>query len=343
MNSQQCRQSAASTPASAIDSTCEDRAGAVSGNHGSSPSGNQSTREYTDEHALDKQEEIRSHYAQVATQIAADARVPSRIPSLAFDHACESCDAPDVADERATAALRGEAAQLYGREALAGVPTAALASSRGCGDPVAQAHLQPGETVLDLGSGGGIDAIIAARLVDEGGQVYGLDMTTEMVELARQNAREAGCANLEFVHGSAERIPLPENSLDVVISNCVINLVQDKKAVFAEMKRVLKPGGRMVVSDIVAWSAIPPEAQKDLQAITGCRSGIPLAADYEAMLQETGFAERHLEPKTTYTWDVLAEKAERKGRMEHLTALEAAGLNSAVDGACGSAIVTARA
>lgn len=230
-----------------------------------------------------------------------------------------------------------EAARLYSDEILEGIPAETLAASRGCGDPVAIAGLQPGERVLDLGSGGGIDALIAARLVGEEGFVRGLDMVPEMVELARKSADAAGISNVEFVEGDITAIPLEDGCVDVVISNCVINLCPDKAAVFKEASRVLAPGGRMVVSDIVAFEPIPSGAYEALCAITGCRNGIPDAAFYEEMLRDCGFNEVALEPKTVYTLDVLREKAARKHHEESLPAVE----NAGAYGITGSVIVRA--
>lgn len=264
-----------------------------------------------------KTAEIAAHYGEVA-RAAGNAGA-----------ACECCE-PDSAQA-------GEAFSLYAEEVLAGLPKGALAASRGCGDPVAKANLQAGERVLDLGSGGGIDALIAARLVGAKGHVFGLDMTPDMISLARKNAAEAGIGNVEFIEGSIDDIPLPDGSVDVVISNCVINLCENKAAVFAEAKRVLAPGGRLVVSDIVAFSLIPDGAGDALSAITGCRRGITAVDEYRAMMNECGFSQTSIEPKTVYTADVLREKAVRKGRER---ALEEA-LAYDVDSVCGSAIIRA--
>ncbi len=231
----------------------------------------------------------------------------------------------------------GEAIGLYSGSDLKGIPAEALAASRGCGDPVAKAALQPGERVLDLGSGGGIDALIAARAVGAQGRVYGLDMTAAMVELARRNAAASGIRNVEFLEGSIENIPLPDASVDVVISNCVINFCENKTAVFAEARRVLAPKGRIVVSDIVAFKPVPPAARDALCEVTGCRNGITDVRDYERMLHECGFARVSIEQKTLYTNEILHEKARRKGRIPAYETAAAAG----ADATCGSAIITA--
>ena len=231
----------------------------------------------------------------------------------------------------------GEALGLYSGSDLEGIPAEALAASRGCGDPVAKAALHPGERVLDLGSGGGIDALIAARAVGAEGHVYGLDMTAAMVELARRNAAASGIHNVEFLEGAIESIPLPAASADVVISNCVINFCENKAAVFAEARRVLALGGRIVVSDIVAFKPVPPAASDALCEVTGCKNGIVSVRDYERMLHECGFARVSIEQKTLYTNEVLHEKAQRKGRMP---AYETA-IAAKAGATCGSAIVTA--
>lgn len=226
-----------------------------------------------------------------------------------------------------------EAALLYADDILAGIPAAVRSASRGCGDPVALADLKPGERVLDLGSGGGIDALIAARLVGPAGFVHGLDMVPEMVELARTGAVEAGIDNVAFIEGDIADIPLPNASVDVAISNCVISLCEDKAAVFKEVRRVLAPGGRMVVSDIVAFAPLPADAYEPLCTVTGCRNGIPDAGFYRAMLLDCGFDDAVLEPKTHYTYEVLKEKARRKHHEDALPTIarcEAGGLTGSV-------------
>jgi SAM-dependent methyltransferase len=158
-----------------------------------------------------------------------------------------------------------------------GLPEGAVRASLGCGNPVAVAELQPGETVLDLGSGGGIDVLLSARRVGPGGKAYGLDMTEEMLDLARANARQAGAQNVEFLCGHIEAVPLPDRSVDVIISNCVINLSGDRTAVFAESFRVLRPGGRLGISDILAEDHLTPAQRADRGAQVGCIAGHPLS------------------------------------------------------------------
>jgi SAM-dependent methyltransferase len=170
-----------------------------------------------------------------------------------------------------------------------GLPEAAVRASLGCGNPVAVADLRPGETVLDLGSGGGIDVLLSARRVGPAGQAYGLDMTQEMLDLARANARAAGAENAEFLRGQIEAIPLPDGSVDVIISNCVINLSTDRPAVFAESFRVLRHGGRLGISDILAEDRLTPAERLERGAQAGCIAGAPSLAEYRGGLARAGF------------------------------------------------------
>ena len=172
-----------------------------------------------------------------------------------------------------------------------GLPESAVRASLGCGNPVAVADLHPGETVLDLGSGGGIDVLLSARRVGSQGRAYGLDMTHEMVELARANARRAGCENVEFLHGQIEDIPLPDHSVDVIISNCVINLSGDRPRVFAESYRVLRPHGRLGISDILADDHLAADQRIARGRDVGCIAGAPSFAEYRAALTAAGFKE----------------------------------------------------
>ncbi|MFN0152805.1 MAG: arsenite methyltransferase [Gaiella sp.] len=187
----------------------------------------------------------------------------------------------------------GEA--LYGVEQRHDLPAAAVLASLGCGNPTAVAELREGETVLDLGSGGGIDVILSARRVGPTGVAYGLDMTDEMLALARKNAAEAGTPNAHFLKGEIEQIPLPADSVDVVISNCVINLSVDKPAVLTEIARVLKPGGRLGVSDIVAENRLSPADRAERGDYTGCIAGALSKGEYEAGLEAAGFEEISVE------------------------------------------------
>jgi len=169
------------------------------------------------------------------------------------------------------------------------LPAGAVQASLGCGNPVAVADLRPGETVLDLGSGGGIDVLLSARRVGPAGKAYGLDMTEEMLDLARANARDSGAGNVEFLRGQIEAIPLPDGSVDVIISNCVINLSTDRPAVFAESFRVLRPGGRLGISDILAEDHLSPAQRLERGGQAGCIAGSPSFAEYRAGLSLAGF------------------------------------------------------
>jgi SAM-dependent methyltransferase len=190
---------------------------------------------------------------------------------------------------------------LYDEQQKAGIPVEAILASLGCGNPTALAQLKPGETVLDLGSGGGIDVLMSARRVGPTGKVYGLDMTDEMLALARENQRKAGAANVEFLKGEIESIPLPADSVDVIVSNCVINLSADKDRVLAEAFRVLKPGGRLAVSDVVVRGHVPQEVRRSMELWVGCIAGALRDYDYAAKLARAGFDEIDIEPTRIYS------------------------------------------
>jgi len=185
---------------------------------------------------------------------------------------------------------------LYDDMELGALPEKAVLASLGCGNPTALAELKPGETVLDLGSGGGIDVLLSARRVGPTGKAYGLDMTDEMLALARENQMKAGAVNVEFLKGEIEAIPLPDASVDVIISNCVINLSGDKDKVLREAFRVLKPGGRFAVSDIVVRGEVPEQIRKNVLLWAGCVAGALQDSDYEAKLKAAGFAKIEIEP-----------------------------------------------
>ena len=196
----------------------------------------------------------------------------------------------------AAEASEGFGSDLYSAADRAELPAAAVEASLGCGNPLMVADLKPGETVLDLGSGGGIDVLLSARRVGPTGKVYGLDMTDEMLELARRNAAEAGATNVEFLRGYIEDIPLPDNSVDVVISNCVINLSLGKPAVFASMHRVLRPGGRVGVSDVVADDHLSPAERAERGSWVGCVAGALSFTEYKQGLAEAGFVDVDITP-----------------------------------------------
>ena len=192
---------------------------------------------------------------------------------------------------------------LYGDTEAATVPADALLASLGCGNPTALLALHPGETVLDLGSGGGIDVLLSARRVGPTGKVYGLDMTDEMLALARANQLKAGVTNVEFLKGHIEQIPLPDRSVDVIISNCVINLSGDKRAVLAEAFRVLTPGGRFAVADVVVRGAMPAPVQASMEAWCGCVAGALQDSEFTALLAAVGFVDVEIEPTRIYQFE----------------------------------------
>jgi SAM-dependent methyltransferase len=224
---------------------------------------------------------------------------------------------------------------LYADSDKADLPAAAVAASLGCGNPTALAELKPGETVLDLGSGGGIDVLLSARRVGPGGKAYGLDMTDEMLNLARENQRKAGVHNVEFLKGEIENIPLPDRAVDVIISNCVINLSADKDRVLAEAFRVLKPGGRFAVSDIVVRGEMPAEIRRSVELWIGCVAGALEESEYRAKLASAGFTEIDVEPTRVYT---VADAADLLAQ----ASLDAEKITPYVDGKFASAFIRAR-
>lgn len=230
---------------------------------------------------------------------------------------------------------------LYASTELDGIPDLARLASLGCGNPTALAELDPGEVVLDLGSGGGIDVLLSARRVGPTGKAYGVDMTDEMLELARRNQREAGATNVEFLKGTIEEIPLPDASVDVIISNCVINLSGDKDAVFAEAFRVLKPGGRFAVSDIVIERPLPAAVERSVALWTGCVSGALQRSDYAARLERAGFTDVSFEVTRAYDREAVMEMATSVPTSEGGPGMVLQHLDE-LDGAVVSAFVRAR-
>lgn len=189
---------------------------------------------------------------------------------------------------------------LYGESDTSVVPEAALQASLGCGNPTALAKLQPGETVLDLGSGGGIDVLLSARRVGPDGKAFGLDMTDEMLALAEENKRKSGLTNVDFLKGEIENIPLPDNTVDVIVSNCVINLSGDKDRVLQEAFRVLKPGGRLAISDVVVRGEVPAEVRKSVELWVGCVAGALSDREYRQKLATAGFESIDIEATRVY-------------------------------------------
>lgn len=224
---------------------------------------------------------------------------------------------------------------LYDEGQVEGIPAEALLASLGCGNPTALAELALGETVLDLGSGGGIDVLLSARRVGPAGKAYGLDMTDDMLALAEENRARAGATNVEFLKGEIEHIPLPDASVDVIISNCVINLSADKAQVIREAFRVLRPGGRFAVSDVVLRGALPSEVARSIALYTGCVAGALEEGDYAALLARAGFSDIGIEPTRIYTSDDARALIESAG-------LDAESLIPEVEGKVMSAFVRAR-
>jgi len=224
---------------------------------------------------------------------------------------------------------------LYSDAEKGALPDEAVAASLGCGNPTALIQLEPGQTVLDLGSGGGIDVLLSAKRVGPTGKAYGVDMTDEMLALARENQRKAGATNVEFLKGTIEAIPLPDNSIDVVISNCVINLSSDKDAVLREAFRVLKPGGRFAVSDVVVRGGdVPSEVRRSMELWVGCIAGALDEAEYASKLRAAGFADVEVEPWRIYKIDDAREFLTEGG-------LDVDSLAPQVDGRFASAFVRA--
>jgi SAM-dependent methyltransferase len=224
---------------------------------------------------------------------------------------------------------------LYSDRDTEGLPAEAVAASLGCGNPTALLALEPGQTVLDLGSGGGIDVLLSARRVGPTGKVYGLDITDEMLALARENQRKAGATNVEFLKGAIESIPLPDSSVDVIISNCVINLSTDKDSVLREAYRVLKPGGRFAVSDVVVRGAMPPELRRSLELWVGCIAGALDESEYATKLRHAGFEDVEVEPWRSYTAEDARAFLTEAG-------LDVDPLAAEVDGRVASAFIRAR-
>ncbi len=229
---------------------------------------------------MEMQEIIRNKYGSIARSVTETDAV------ACCDPAMRCCD-PITKD-------------LYGASEKGELPEKAVLASLGCGNPTALIDLKPGETVLDLGSGGGIDVLLSARRVGPTGKAYGLDMTDDMLTLARENQRKAGATNVEFLKGEIENVPLPDNSVDVVISNCVINLSADKSKVLREAFRVLRPGGRFAVSDVIVRGHVPNSVRQSMLLWVGCIAGALEESDYRAKLADAGFADIDLEPTRTY-------------------------------------------
>jgi arsenite methyltransferase len=253
---------------------------------------------------------VRDKYAEAARRVAAgDGGACCGAEAALGDVIGGSCCGAKAAPVGAS----GITGNLYDIRETSGLPEAAVLASLGCGNPTALAELRPGEIVLDLGSGGGIDVLLSARRVGPEGKAYGLDMTDEMLTLARDNQRKAGATNVEFLKGEIEAIPLPDNSVDVIISNCVINLSADKDRVLSEAFRVLKPGGRFAVSDVVTRGDVPEQLRRDMLLWVGCIAGALEESDYRAKLAAAGFEAIGVEPTRIYKVEDAREFLAGKG------------------------------
>jgi arsenite methyltransferase len=236
---------------------------------------------------MNLKDEIKSKYGEAARRVISGGSGSCCAPSC-----CEG-DAKSASTDVVTS-------NLYEQNQKSELPPEAVLASLGCGNPTALAQLNPGEVVLDLGSGSGIDVLLSARRVGEAGKAYGLDMTDDMLALARENQRRSGLSNVEFLKGEIEHIPLPDASVDVVISNCVINLSADKDRVLAEAFRVLRPGGRFAVSDIVVRGDVPPDLRRNIELWVGCVAGALEESEYRHKLAKAGFEEIDVEPTRIY-------------------------------------------
>lgn len=278
----------------------------------------------------DLQATVRERYGAAARRVleSVDSPVASGASGCAPASSCCGASAFDGTVDPITSNLyvTGETDEL---------PESAVLASLGCGNPTALADLNPGEVVLDLGSGGGIDVLLSARRVGPTGKAYGLDMTDDMLALARRNAAEAGVGNVEFLRGRIEEIPLPSESVDVIISNCVINLSSDKRRVLEEAFRVLKPGGRFAVSDVVVRGELPPDVKRSMELWIGCVAGALTEDDFTALLLSAGFVEPSIE--FTRTYDAEDAKAFLVN-----AGLDVERVSREVEGRVGAAFVRAR-
>lgn len=232
---------------------------------------------------------VQEKYAETARRVLEGKGLPA-----------DCCTTTSCCSGAAAASCDPITSDLYDQAQTSGLPEKAVLASLGCGNPTALAELKPGETVLDLGSGGGIDVLLSAKRVGPAGKAYGLDMTDDMLALARENQRKAGIENVEFLKGEIENIPLPENSVDVIISNCVINLSADKDKVLREALRVLRPGGRFAVSDVAVRGEVPLEVRRSMLLWAGCIAGALEEMDYVKKLAAAGFGGIDIEPTRVY-------------------------------------------
>jgi len=291
----------------------------MTGEEGIPGSGRTSGGEAVEKTSEQLREELREKYGGAVRRESED------------DGCCGSGDCSSSGGETANPITSG----LYGDDDREGVPASALEASLGCGNPTALAKLREGETVLDLGSGAGVDVLLSARRVGPGGRVYGVDMTDEMLAEARRNAREAGAENVEFRKGEIEDLPLPDASVDVIISNCVINLSADKERVLSEAFRVLRPGGRFAVSDIVVRGPVPDAVRRNMELWAGCVAGALEEDEYRRLLGEAGFRGIEVEPTRVYSAEDAASFLEDAG-------VDPAGVAEEIDGRLMAAFVRAR-
>src|SRR6516165_8201619 len=233
----------------------------------------------------DLKEVVQDKYGEAARRVRTGEGLPA-----------DCCSKTSCCEGAASSSCDPVTSDLYDEAQKSGVPEKAVLASLGCGNPTALAELKPGQIVLDLGSGGGIDVLLSAKRVGTAREAYGLDMTDEMLSLAEENKRKSGLTNVEFLKGEIENIPLPDNSVDVIISNCVINLSGDKDKVFREALRVLKPGGRFAVSDVVVRDDVPAEVRKSMELWVGCIAGALEEMDYLKRLAQAGFDAIDIEP-----------------------------------------------
>jgi arsenite methyltransferase len=238
---------------------------------------------------MELKEIVKEKYGEAARRVITGSGLPA-----------DCCSKTSCCDGSAAASCDPITSNLYDEAQTGQIPEEALKASLGCGNPTALAQLHPGETVLDLGSGGGIDVLLSARRVGPTGKAYGLDMTDDMLALARENQRRAGVENVEFLKGEIEQIPLPDNSVDVIISNCVINLSGDKDQVLREAFRVLKPGGRFAISDMVVRGEVPADIRRNVELWVGCVAGALQDTEYTDKLTKAGFAAIEIEPTRVY-------------------------------------------
>jgi arsenite methyltransferase len=238
---------------------------------------------------MEVKEIVKEKYGEAARRVITGSGLPA-----------DCCSKTSCCDGSAAASCDPITSNLYDETQAGQIPEEALKASLGCGNPAALAQLHPGETVLDLGSGGGIDVLLSARRVGPTGKAYGLDMTDDMLALARENQRKAGVENVEFLKGEIEQIPLPDNNVDVIISNCVINLSGDKDQVLREAFRVLKPGGRFAVSDVVVRGEVPADIRRNIELWAGCVAGALQDIEYTDKLTKAGFAAIEMEPTRVY-------------------------------------------